>query len=88
MVAFGIVGTLAAFSAGGWKWGAGFFVGALLSGLNFRWLKRLVESLPAPGEVAVHDLFKQEKLLLDWAHTHSTKHAVHTNGLKAHAEPA
>jgi myo-inositol-1-phosphate synthase len=42
----------------------------------------------APGETAVHDLFKQEKLLLDWARTHSTKHAVHTNGLKAHAEPA
>jgi myo-inositol-1-phosphate synthase len=42
----------------------------------------------APGETAVHDLFKQEKLLLDWARTHASKHAVHTNGLKAHAEPA
>ena len=42
----------------------------------------------APGETAVHDLFKQEKLLIDWAKAHATKQVVHTNGLKAHAEPA
>ncbi len=42
----------------------------------------------APGETAIHDLFKQEKLLLDWAKSHSTKPVAHTNGLKAHAEPA
>jgi myo-inositol-1-phosphate synthase len=42
----------------------------------------------APGEIPVHDLFKQEKLLLDWARTHATRAQVHTNGLKAHAEPA
>jgi myo-inositol-1-phosphate synthase len=41
----------------------------------------------APGEAPVHDLFKQEKLLLDWARTHATKPQVHTNGVKAHAEP-
>jgi myo-inositol-1-phosphate synthase len=41
----------------------------------------------APGEAPVHDLFKQEKLLLDWARAHSTKAQVHTNGVKAHAEP-
>jgi myo-inositol-1-phosphate synthase len=42
----------------------------------------------APGETPVHDLFKQEKLLLDWARTHAqTKHQAHTNGAKAHAEP-
>jgi myo-inositol-1-phosphate synthase len=41
----------------------------------------------APGEAPVHDLFKQEKLLLDWARAHSSKAQVHTNGLKAHAEP-
>jgi myo-inositol-1-phosphate synthase len=41
----------------------------------------------APGETPVHDLFKQEKLLLDWAKLHATKHSVHTNGVKAHAEP-
>jgi len=42
----------------------------------------------APGETAVHDLFKQEKLLIDWAKAHASKPVVHTNGLKAHAEPA
>jgi myo-inositol-1-phosphate synthase len=41
----------------------------------------------APGETAVHDLFKQEKLLVDWARAHASKHVAHTNG-KAHAERA
>ncbi|MDP9000687.1 MAG: inositol-3-phosphate synthase [Myxococcota bacterium] len=42
----------------------------------------------APGESPVHDLFKQEKLLLEWARAHeSARPAVHTNGVKAHAEP-
>jgi myo-inositol-1-phosphate synthase len=43
----------------------------------------------SPGETPVHDLFKQEKLLLDWARAHATaSKPVHTNGVKAHAEPA
>jgi myo-inositol-1-phosphate synthase len=43
----------------------------------------------APGESPVHDLFKQEKLLLDWARAHATaRPAVHTNGVKPHAEPS
>ncbi|HEY1691232.1 MAG TPA: inositol-3-phosphate synthase [Polyangiaceae bacterium] len=45
----------------------------------------------SPGEIPVHDLFKQEKLLLDWAKAHAQgKHVpagAHTNGAKAHAEP-
>jgi myo-inositol-1-phosphate synthase len=42
----------------------------------------------APGELPVHDLFKQEKLLLDWARSRATsKTVVHTNGVKSHAEP-
>jgi myo-inositol-1-phosphate synthase len=41
----------------------------------------------SPGEAPVHDLFKQEKLLLDWARAHATAKPVHTNGVKAHAEP-
>ena len=41
----------------------------------------------APGEAPIHDLFKQEKLLIDWARAHATKHVVHTNGAKTHAEP-
>jgi myo-inositol-1-phosphate synthase len=53
----------------------------------------------APGETPIHDLFKQEKMLLDWARAHATKHdakaagssepgrnaGAHTNGAK-HAE--
>jgi myo-inositol-1-phosphate synthase len=52
----------------------------------------------APGETAVHDLFKQEKLLVDWvkSHSHNGKAVAapasvggaHTNGAKAHAERA
>jgi myo-inositol-1-phosphate synthase len=42
-----------------------------------------------PGESPVHDLFKQEKLLLDWARAHATaKGLPRTNGAKAHVEPA
>ena len=45
MVAIAVLGTAAAFAARGWTWAAGFLLGSLISGLNFRWLKRLVESL-------------------------------------------
>src|ERR1035437_8473378 len=45
MIAIAGLGTVAALIAGGWKWSAGFLVGSLISCLNFRWLKRLVESL-------------------------------------------
>ena len=51
-----------------------------------------------PGEIAVHDLFKQEKMLLDWARAHATTAAGKTfpringaNGTTAlvdRAEPA
>ena len=43
--ALGVAGTLAALFWRGWNWGAGFAVGAAISGLNFYWLKRLAESL-------------------------------------------
>jgi myo-inositol-1-phosphate synthase len=42
----------------------------------------------APGESPLHDLFKQEKLLLEWARTHATTKQPHTNGVKSHAEPS
>ena len=29
----------------GWTWGAGFALGAVVSWLNFRWLKQIVEAL-------------------------------------------
>jgi myo-inositol-1-phosphate synthase len=42
-----------------------------------------------PGETPVHDLFKQEKLLVDWARAHAThRGAPRTNGVKSRAEPA
>jgi myo-inositol-1-phosphate synthase len=41
----------------------------------------------APGETPVHDLFKQEKLLLEWSRAHATlKPQPYTNGIKSHAE--
>jgi myo-inositol-1-phosphate synthase len=44
------------------------------------------------GETAVHDLFKQEKLLLEWARSRAAtavaKAAPRTNGATAHLEPA
>jgi myo-inositol-1-phosphate synthase len=44
----------------------------------------------APGETPVHDLFKQEKLLVDWARAHADKKTAaagaHSNGVKAHVE--
>ena len=39
------------------------------------------------GEPPVHDFFKQEKLLLDWARSHATARVAHANGVKSHAEP-
>jgi hypothetical protein len=38
-------GVLAAWAAGGWRWGAGFLLGAAASLVNYLLLKRLVESL-------------------------------------------
>ena len=45
VAAIGSLGTAVSFAAGGWKWGAGFFLGALFSTLNYQWLRRLVEAL-------------------------------------------
>ncbi len=39
------LGTIATLTMLGWKWGAGFLVGAIFSGLNYRWLRGLVEGL-------------------------------------------
>lgn len=38
-------GLIAAAAWGGWRWGAGFALGAAVSWLNFRWLKQVVEAL-------------------------------------------
>ncbi len=41
----GIVGIGACWLWGGWRWGAGFTVGAALSALNFHWMKGAVGTL-------------------------------------------
>jgi hypothetical protein len=45
MMVIGSLGTCVALVARGWKWGAGFLLGAAISGLNFHWLYRLVAGL-------------------------------------------
>jgi hypothetical protein len=45
ILALSLLGTALAFAWRGWPWGGGFFLGSLLSGLNFHWLRRLVDSL-------------------------------------------
>ena len=45
MVVIAAAGTVAALVIWGWKWSAGFLAGSLISGFNYRWLVRLVESL-------------------------------------------
>jgi hypothetical protein len=49
-----VAGTLLAAALGGWKWAAGFALGAAAAWFNFRWLKRMVGALgggPAPTPV-------------------------------------
>lgn len=41
----GILGTAVFLVVKGWPWGCGFFLGSLIAGVNFRWLRRLVDSL-------------------------------------------
>lgn len=45
MTVIAVLGTLAAFAAGGWRWGAGFLLGALLSEINYRGLRTMVQRL-------------------------------------------
>ena len=49
LAAVSALGTCGAFALGGWKWGAGFLLGAAISGLNYHWLHKLVEALGAGG---------------------------------------
>ncbi len=45
MAMIAAAGTVAAFAWRGWNWGAGFFLGSLVSWLNYRALRGLVETL-------------------------------------------
>jgi hypothetical protein len=44
-----VLGTCGALAFGGWKTGAGFLLGAAISGLNFYWLHKLIEAIGAGG---------------------------------------
>ena len=45
MAVMSVAGVLALLVWQGWRWGLGFALGAVASWLNFRWLKKLVDSL-------------------------------------------
>jgi hypothetical protein len=45
MMVIGSLGACVALVARGWQWGAGFLLGAAISGLNFHWLYKLVAGL-------------------------------------------
>ena len=47
LTAVAVVGTCGSLALGGWKTGAGFLLGALISGLNYHWLHKLVSNLGA-----------------------------------------
>jgi hypothetical protein len=45
VIVVAVLGTCGALALGGWKAGAGFLLGGAISGLNYHWLHKLVESL-------------------------------------------
>jgi hypothetical protein len=45
MAAIAALGTVVAFALHGWKSGAGFLVGSAISGLNFHWIKGVVDAM-------------------------------------------
>ena len=47
--ALGAGGTVLALAWGGWMWGAGFALGAVISWLNYRWLKQAAYALGTPN---------------------------------------
>jgi hypothetical protein len=53
MAVIGVLGTCVALLARGWAWGAGFLLGTAISGLNFRWLYKLVAGLGS-GDMPRH----------------------------------
>ncbi len=52
MLLFSAGGCVAMWIAAGWQSGVGFLLGALASGLNFRWLKQLVSALGEQADSA------------------------------------
>ncbi|MBV9507445.1 MAG: ATP synthase subunit I [Acidobacteriia bacterium] len=50
MAFLGGAGTLGFWMWRGWRWGAGFALGAVIAWLNFLWLKRMADALGTTGE--------------------------------------
>src|SRR6476620_4028152 len=61
MAALSSAGVLALLLWQGWRWGLGFALGAAASWLNFRWLKKLVDSL---GQAAAGKRIKNRAAVL------------------------
>lgn len=54
MLAIGVLGTAVSLAVHGWKGGAGFILGALISAVQYVWLKTAVDGMaggPAKGSV-------------------------------------
>jgi len=47
MLVIAAIGMVVAFFVGGWQAAAGFALGGFISGLNFHWLRKLIDSLGA-----------------------------------------
>ena len=50
MLGIAAAGSVAAFVLGGWRMAGGFLLGSVVSWLNYRWLKKLVNSLGGQRE--------------------------------------
>ena len=61
MAVMSIAGVLVLLVWQGWRWGLGFALGAVASWLNFRWLKKLVDSL---GQAAAGKRLKNRAAVL------------------------
>jgi hypothetical protein len=61
MAVMSIAGVLVLLAWKGWRWALGFALGAVASWLNFRWLKKLVDSL---GEAAAGKRLKNRAAVL------------------------
>jgi hypothetical protein len=61
MAVMSIGGALVLLVWQGWRWGLGFALGAVASWLNFRWLKKLVDSL---GQAAAGRRLKNRTAVL------------------------
>jgi hypothetical protein len=61
MAVMSIAGVLVLLAWQGWRWGVGFALGAVASWLNFRWLKKLVDSL---GQAAAAKRLKNRAAVL------------------------